>query len=218
MTLRHGKKVSSKVVRELLKTRIDRIDETMSRELMGKVYVLEDGGALFVDYNGTGVVWDSHEELTARYSANVKQALERRDPLLDVLPDSERFRTDALAMAAELPPLLGIKPEVLDYTEGSLDFVDRAIKRLGSERIMTAEVFPYLLAYVGEVIRRQVRGAWELRSTDGGKRLEPEIVEITGGRHQLLRIYKELLEHGRTASMRAFVHVALRKHRLIPPH
>jgi hypothetical protein len=121
-------------------------------------------------------------------------------------------------MAAELPPLLGIKPELLDYTEGSLDFVDKAIRRLGSERIMTAEVFPSLMAYVGEVIRRQVHGAWELRSTDGGKRLEPEIVEITGGRHQLLRIYKELLEHGRTASMRAFVHVALRKHRMIPPH
>ena len=190
----------------------------MSKALMGRLYVLQDGSALFVDYDGSGILWNSHSELAERHRASVKRALDRKHPLNKVLPRPERFRTDVAAMVAELPTLLNIKPQLLDYSEESLDAVDKAIKRLGSERILTAEVFPSLIAYVGEVIRRHVRGAWELRSTQEGTRLEPEIVEITGGRHQLLRTYKELLEYGRAASMRAFVHVALRKHRMIPPH
>jgi hypothetical protein len=75
-----------------------------------------------------------------------------------------------------------------------------------------------LTAYVGEVIRRQVNGSWEVRTTREGTRHEPDIVDPTGGRYGLLRIYKQLLEYGRTASMRTFVHAALRTHRLLPPH
>ena len=212
------KNVSPKVVRQLLGTKTHSVDDEMSKALMGRVYVLDDGSALLVEYDGTGILWPSHSELTARYRASLKRALERKDPLAELLPDPQRFRTDVPAMVAGLPALLGIKPEVLDYSEESLDEVDRAIRQFGSERMMTAEVFPSLIAYVGEVIRRQVRGAWELRAASEGGRLEPEIVEVTGGRHQLLRIYKELLEHGRTASMRAFVHVALRLHRMLPRH
>ena len=182
------------------------------------MYVLEDGGAVIVSKDGSGAHWFSCEELVSGHRAVVKAALERKDPLTELLPNPERFRTDVPTMVGELPTLLGIKSESLDYSEKSLDAVDRAIRRLGSERFMSGEVFPSLIAYVGEVIRRHVRGVWEIRSTSDGARLEPEIVEITGGRHQLLPIYKELLEHGRTASMRVFVHVALRKHRMLPPN
>jgi len=215
---RHGATLSVRAAKKLLESVAHRLDPEMTKEMLCPVYILEDGGALIVFEDGRGTHWFSYEELLANHRASVKRAQERGDPLTELVPLPERFRTDVSSMVAALPILLGIKPESLDYSEESLDVVDEAIKRLGSERMMTAEIFPSLIAYVGEVIRRQVCGAWELRSTQEGTRLEPEIVEITGGRHQLLRIYKELLEYGRAASMRAFVHVALRKHRMIPPH
>ena len=218
MKNKRGATISARAATKLLERVAHRLDPELTKEMLCPVYVLEDGGAVIVFEDGKGTHWFSYEELLANHRASVRRAQERRDLLTELLPHPEGFRTQVPAMIAQLPSLLGINPKLLDYSEESLDAVDKAIKRLGSERMMTAEVFPSLLAYVGEVIRRRVRGAWELRSTQDGSRLEPEIVEITGGRHQVLGIYKQLLEYGRTASMRAFVHVALRKHRMSPPH
>lgn len=218
MTRRPGKKLSARAVRELLERMAYRLDAEMSRELMCRVYVFEDGSAALVDHDGRGVLWYSHQEMVSGYWASVRQARERKDLSVNLLLDAERFQTQFPKLVAELPELLDIERDLLNFSEESLDAVDSAIRKIGSERILTPEVFPSLTAYVGEVIRRQVNGSWEVRTTHEGTRHEPDIVDPTGGRYAVLRIYKELLEYGRKASMRAFVHAALRTHRLLPRH
>src|ERR1041384_1260622 len=103
--------LSARATAKLLERVRHHLDAEITRQMACPVYVLGDGGALIVFEDGKGTHWLSYEELLANHRASVKRAEERRDPLLDVLPDSERFRTGALAMAAELPPLLGLKPE-----------------------------------------------------------------------------------------------------------
>ena len=208
------KNVGAEAVNILLKKR-HRIDEELSKQLMGRVYVLEDGRALLVDYDGTGLLWESHEELTKNYWASLKRALQRNDPLREILPDPHRFETNVLAIVAERPSFLDCDAQSLDFSEKSLDIIDNAIRKFGPERVTTVEVFPWLVAYVGEVIRRLVNGVWNAQDSSA-KRAEPEIVDPTGGRYQPVRIYKELLEHGRSASMRAFVQGAVGTQRMLP--
>ncbi len=185
---------------------------------MRTVYVLADGAALVLEESGRGRLWYSHERMVSEYKATLKLALERHDVLRVLLPQARGFVLQVPALIVELPGLLDIDTVVMDFSEASLAAVDLAIRRLGSERILTPEIFPSLLAYVGEVIRRQVNGSWEVRTTRDGTRHEPDIVDSTGGRYGLLRMYKQLLEYGRTASMRTFVHAALTTHRLRPPN
>ena len=213
-----GRKLTARGVQNLLNRISHRLDRELSLEFECNVYVLEDGGAVLVARDGAAVHWYSCEELISGHRDSLRRALERRDQLLDVQPQPERFNTDVPSLVAALPALLRIDASLLDFSERSLDALDSAIRRLGSERILVADVFPSLVAYVGEVIRRQVNGSWEVRTTREGTRHEPDIVDPTGGRYGLLRIYKQLLEYDRTASMRAFVHAALTTHRLLPRH
>jgi len=214
----HGRKLTARGLQNLLNRVMHRLDPELSSELECDVYVLEDGGAVLVARDGAAVHWYSCEELISGHRDSLRRALERQDQLLDVLPQPERFNRDVPSLVAALPALLRIDACLLDFSEGSLDALDSAIRRLGCERILVAEVFPSLVAYVGEVIRRQVNGSWEVRTTREGTRHEPDIVDPAGGRYGVLRIYKQLLEYGRTASMRAFVHSALTTHRLLPRH
>jgi hypothetical protein len=41
--------------------------------------------------------------------------------------------------------------------------LDRAVRRLGQQRVLTPDIFRPLLAYVGDVIRRVIGGRWEMR-------------------------------------------------------
>jgi hypothetical protein len=213
-----GRTMAARRVRELLADTKHRIDSEASKELMRTVYVLDGGSALLVDPDGNAVLWYSYDRMMSEYRATLNLALERREPLSGLLPLAERFEFEVPMLLTKLPALLGIDIDHLNFSEQSLDAIDSAIRRLGSEYILTPQVFPSLTAYVGEVIRRVVNGSWEVRTTRDGTRHEPDIVDPAGGRYALLRIYKQLIEYGRTASMRTFVHAALRTHRLQPPH
>jgi len=211
-----GKKISARAAQDLLALVSHRLDPEMSRNLMCEVYVLSDGAALLLYPEGKAIHLDSYEELVNRYRTNLQRAREGRGCIAELLPYPERFLTDVSTLTADLPRLLGIDVALLDCSEASLAVVDSAIRRLGAERVLTAEVFPSLVAYVGEVLRRQVNGSWEVDTS--GERHEPDIVDAAGTRYALLRIYKQLIEYGRTASMRTFVHAALTTHRLLPRH
>jgi hypothetical protein len=213
-----GKRLSARVARDLLGRIPHRSDPEMSRALMCDVYVLQGGAAILLYEDGKGIYLYSYDDLVTRYQSNLKHAFERRDELSALLPEPERFLTDVTPLIAALPALMALDATRLDFSEESLGVVDSAIRRIGSERVLTAEVFPSLVAYVGEVLRREVNGSWEIETTHEGTRRELDIVDSTGTRYALLRIYKQLIEYGRTASMQAFVHAALTTHRFLPRH
>ena len=74
------------------------------------------------------------------------------------------------------------------------------------ERMLDPDVFAALTAYVGEVIRDATKGRWEMRrASDSEKTWEPWIVDPSGRSYAPFNIYKELLEYGRSASLRVFV-------------
>ena len=198
------KKLTAKAAGDLLSRVSHRRDAAMSREFMGDFFVLDDGGAVFLDSDGTGLHFYSYDEVVALYWDDVRHAKEHKGSVAELLSDIKRFIDDLPALIAELPAALSVKPESLDFSEASLDLVDSAIRRLGRKRILMPNAFPSLTAYVGEVIRRYVEGTWTLRDVGNGLS-EPDIVDATGSPCSLLRLYKELLEHGRNASMRAFV-------------
>ena len=87
-----------------------------------------------------------------------------------------------------------------------MDKVEKALRRLSPEQLLTPEVFAPLTAYVGEVLRNKTNGRWEMRrATDTERTWEPWIVDPSGRAYAPFGIYKELLENGRSSSLRAFV-------------
>ena len=210
-----GKKLTAKAARELLNNVPHLLDPEMSYALMGQVYMLKDGAAVFVDVDGRGIHFASHNDLVNRYRRNLNAARERKHPLEELLPAPERFVAAAASLASRLPALLVVDEPLLDFSLDSLAVVDGAVRRLGSHAILTSEVFPSFVAYIGEVIRRQINGAWIVHEV-GGARQELDLADSTGGRYGLLRLHKQLLEHGRSASMRAFVHGVIGTQRMLP--
>jgi len=102
--------------------------------------------------------------------------------------------------------LLKIERAQLDHTEVSLDKVDKALRRLLPQKILTPEVFAPLTAYVGEVIRNATHGQWVMRrGSDVDRSWEPSIVDPSGRSCAPFSIYKDLLEYGRRTSLRGWV-------------
>jgi hypothetical protein len=62
----------------------------------------------------------------------------------------------------ELVKCLGISHNQLDFSYKSLDILSGKAEDYGSEKIQT-ELYDNLVAYVGEVIRRKVKGYWVVR-------------------------------------------------------
>jgi hypothetical protein len=182
------------VIEKLSKTPLARVaarrllDETphvLDRELSvgtGKVFALADGRV---------------ERIKQGYS-----------PMLEILPQGEGFAAAVPELLREAPARLGIDASALDFTVESLSLLDAAVRRLGRMKAVSPEVFPWLLAYVGEVIRRTatVGGRWEMRLEEDGRTWIPWIIDARGNLFPVLGFYKDLLEHGpRVLSLRTFV-------------
>ena len=62
----------------------------------------------------------------------------------------------------ELVGCLNISPDQLDFSYKSLDILSRKAEDHGLEKVQV-ELYDNLVAYVGEVIRRRVKGDWAIR-------------------------------------------------------
>jgi hypothetical protein len=170
-----------------------------------RMYLLNDGGALVVFPDGRGRHWESYDEMM-KYSHSSEEETFR-----DVLPLGKDFVRSVPRMIDELPQLIGINGATLDGSERSIESIDEAIERLGIEEILTPDVLQSVTAYVGEVIRRAINGRWESGFERSGHG-EPDIIDRRGNPCNLLRIYKEILEHGSEGSVSAFARHAIRHH------
>ena len=201
----NARKLSTKRATMLIEQMAHTRDAEMSKALMCDVYLLADGGGLLVFEDGRGLLYKSYHELLARYQQSSEAAQSFSNPLRDLLAAGPDFVSSVPKLIQNLPAALRIDTSALDLSERSLEAIDKAIKKVGSESVLTAQIFAPLTAYVGEVIRRSVGGRWDMRLDDDGVTWVPWIVDGSGRSYSPVRIYKELIEHGRSASIQTFV-------------
>jgi hypothetical protein len=114
------------------------------------------------------------------------------------------------AFPSLVPVLVEQLPVLLDVSTGrspgppvDLPSVEQAVRRTGRKGTLTPDIFPALIAFVGEAIRVRVGGQW--RCEDRGHGHEPYLLYDDGGECQVLRLYKQILEFDDRVSLVAFV-------------
>jgi hypothetical protein len=211
--------VDAKTVDRLLTERNGQLDQTtLPPKTTLRLYVLDDGSAVLVFPDRTGRHFTSFNDMREEHRAMEERARSERAETANELPTAlflsgRDFLAQLPQLMAALPGMIDVEATTLDATESSIDAIDAAIDAAGSESFLAADVFQSLVAYVGEVIRRAIDGRWELQSPDDGRTWEPDIIDAHGNRCNLLRTYKEILEHGEEGNLRAFVHHTIRTHR-----
>jgi hypothetical protein len=201
-----SRSVSAKEVRRVLETTQHLRDEELSEGVWCEVFDLASGGALLVFEDGKGRLYESIDELRAMIDETERKARRGPQSICSDLPQGQNFAEQVPELVRQLATLLKIEPAELDGSEASLDKVDKGLRRLQRHKILTPEVFAPLTAYVGEVIRSATQGQWEMRRGSHVDRTwEPWIVDSSGRSCAPFSIYKELLEYGRSASLRGWV-------------
>jgi len=214
--------VNAKTAESLLRERNGKIDPALGGTTMRR-YILDDGGALVLAPDGSGRHWDSYDELVIWVQALETRATRGDNPVGDALPLGNEFLNHIPQLVESLPRLLQVDPSALNGTERSMDLIDSLIDERGSDDFLAADVFQSLVAYVGEVIRRQIDGKWDVQLGADRRTWEPDIVDRRGNRCSLVRVYEEILEHASGeddveddlsgGNVAAFVRHTIRTHR-----
>jgi hypothetical protein len=173
------------------------------------VHLLPDGAALVVLPEGGGRLWTSRDDLF-RGLRQAWDAIETGAGDTEQLtPHDASFAAQVPDLIARLPGLLGLDATVLDLTEKSLAAVDKVMRKVGADRMLEPDLYPALVAYVGEVIRAATAGTWEVRYDDSRRCWEPFVAFPDGTEYAALSIYDEIQENGRRASLQAVARVAI---------
>jgi len=199
------RRVSASTARQLLSDGLYRIDSELSKSLLCTVHVLADGSALLTYTDGRTFQYDSYDDLVARWREKGGLSGKPINYLHELLPQGFAFAEAVSNLIESLPARLKIDHDILDLSERSLAAIDLAIADMSPSEVLTAEIFAPLVAYVGEVIRKETGGRWQMRRDSYDNEWVPWIVNDAGASYAPVRIYKEFLELGSAASMRAFV-------------
>jgi hypothetical protein len=200
-------KITARDARQLLKEVGFTRDEKLSKTLIAAVFRLADGRTLVMYEHGRGTLWQSHQDFEACLLAMREEARRVENLWEELLPQGQEFPAHVTELVSQLADRIRVRGDVLDLSEASLGHVDKAIRKLGRARTLTPEIFPGLVAYVGEVIRRGIGGRWEVIGSRQG--WEPIVVDSRGERCAVLAVYKKIQENGRTVSLSAFARVQI---------
>jgi hypothetical protein len=145
------------------------------------------------------LVFDSVQALQdvqaiAKADSNVrKHLLHDYQDKIKQLPESIEAEKDFLAK------FLLMEPDILDFTFNSLKQIDRKLKKV-SQTIFFDILFPSLVAYMGETIRRERNGNWVFKSNR--EIIEPYINLPSGKSINIfLDLYKDAYEEYKTFSL-----------------
>jgi hypothetical protein len=130
--------------------------------------------------------------------------------LHDKLPQGQTFADEVPSLIQHLSEELKVNISKLNGSEASLELIDEGIRKKGRKKCLNAEVFPALLAYIGEVIRQAVQGCWDVRPTDDPEVWEPWIIDNNGKAYApFITLYDELYDAPRcciSAAIGALIH------------
>ncbi len=198
--------LSAKEAKHTLDTTQHSLDHKLSGRTLSEAFDLVDGSVLLLFDNGKGRLHRSKEELQAALKQLGQRARQGPESVCRDLPHGQAFAEQVPQLVRLLPAKLNLGAAQLDGTEASLDAVDTALHRMRHRKMLRPDVFAALTAYVGEVIRNVTKGRWEMRrGSDFEQTWEPWIVDTSGRIYAPFNIYKELLEYGRSGSLRVFV-------------
>lgn len=201
-----SKALPVKGVDRVLDTTEHSLNEGLSRKVLAQAFDLADGGLLLVFESGKGRLYASKDEFQVVFDELERQARQGPVSICRDLHQGRAFAEQVPQLVRRLPTQLNIDASQLDGTEASLDKVDEALRRIRPQRFLRPEVFASLTAYVGEVICNATKGRWEMRQgSDPENTWEPWVVDPSGRTYAPFKIYKELLEYGRSGSLRVFV-------------
>jgi hypothetical protein len=179
----------------------------LAHKLMFGAYSSSDGRVLLMAGGRWATLVESKRALQAWSESAEALARKGGRSWAEDFPQGERFAEEVPALIAALPSLIPVKPERLDYSVKSVAAVDTAIRKVKRDILFGPDVFPALVAYIGDVVRRGVGGQWTMRP--GTDCWEPWIVDPKGRLFAPLTIGKEILEHHPRQYLRIHVESAL---------
>ena len=157
---------------------------TIYKNFDGKVLVIPNIQGL---NEGAGILYPSKEQYL--------DYLKPKHILQGRLPQKQNFINEVSSLVDELAVQLSISKEKLDKSEASIGKVEWAIGRFGKHNCLEPEVFPCLLAYIGEVIRQQSGDQWQMRLATDGETWEPWLVTDKSRSYQFfVELFKQLYE------------------------
>jgi hypothetical protein len=101
-------------------------------------------------------------------------------PLTGLIPFGKDFTAEVPALVDRLRARCGMTSAQADFSRATVMLIDAYWLPLGGDAVLgEPEFFCELVAYVGEVIRREWRGQWELRESDEFPGTwEPYVIEV----------------------------------------
>jgi hypothetical protein len=109
------------------------------------------------------------------------KTIRKPEHMLEALREyGEDFPAHIPSLLEKMPALFNLAPESLDFSIESLAHLQSRVKRYGYEKSVHAPYLPSLVAYLGEIIRRKLKGEWRMRYDKTFDIWEPHIVDQQG--------------------------------------
>lgn len=121
-----------------------------------QVYQLADGRVLDFIPNKRGYVYRSKEV----YVGILFERRSMREFMDAPIQERESFLDEISSLIQQLPALLSLSQDDLDFSINSLPVVERAVNAIGRYKGMHGILFSALVAYVGEVIQANKSTKW----------------------------------------------------------
>ncbi len=166
------RRMRARSVQVLLKESGWSLDSELTAQISANIYTRaiyksSDGRVLQILEDGAGNVYESIEAWLSLLQS--LRSIQNQPPihlLHGRLPQERDFINQVPELINELAVKLDIPLQQLDKSEKSLEAVDWAVRRKGQYKCLEAEIFAPLVAYVGEVIKQEINGRWEMRTAE----------------------------------------------------
>jgi hypothetical protein len=180
-------------------------------------YEFPDGKLLLVlgFGNGTGTMYQSEEDLKKMMNEpDVRKSAEH--VLSDLIKDDKKFLVKKEDYIKALAKKLDLPFEKLNHSLASLKIIDSAYKERRPKMLeFFNEDYLYLIAYLGEVYKKEKGGDWYFEKKAGNKSYEPYIkINESLRLDTYLELFKECYEHFENFSTYNVADFELRENKL----
>lgn len=191
----HRERLSSKEVRWLLEKKHGILDTSFTKEYLNKTYILDNSNVI-VSFDTHGYLYDSLAVLRD-WIINLNKSGNSIGPshiLKDNLLYGNEFTHHIHELVDTIVQIFKLKEK--EPSLGQLRIIDIEIKKRYSEIILNKYLFSGMIAYVGEVLIKELgSGKWDLINEKTADSIwEPYIV--SGGKryNPFFLVYRELYE------------------------